>query len=101
MPVSARSETPVPNPQIPQALLELLGQVRPSTDRKAFHQHLVSYFMNAPHSSRKADELPWQMMMCGNHEQLCTIVGDPRLGTIQKTLLLELEAFRFSPAKSG
>ena len=76
MPASHISE-PAP-PSGPPSLQDPLGLTRREADRKMFHQHLANYFMKTPNSSRRADELPWQLQMCGDLEQLCKIVGDPR-----------------------
>ena len=71
VPLTNRSDVSTPsNPQVPQALLELLGQARPSTDRKTFHEHLANYFSHTLPSTRRVDELPWQLMMSGDLEEL-------------------------------
>ncbi|XP_046333250.2 tetratricopeptide repeat protein 41-like [Haliotis rufescens] len=42
--------------------------------KRKLHNHLAEYFNDQPHSQRKLQELPWQLMMAGDHEALLGFV---------------------------
>jgi len=42
-----------------------------------FHQFLVEYFSTQPHSERKTDELPWQLLMARDMVGLIDVLADP------------------------
>ncbi|XP_067684110.1 tetratricopeptide repeat protein 41-like [Haliotis asinina] len=42
--------------------------------KRKLHNHLAEYFHDQPHSQRKLQELPWQLMMAGDHEALLGFV---------------------------
>ncbi|KAL4226385.1 hypothetical protein ACF0H5_014369 [Mactra antiquata] len=44
-----------------------------------FHQHIVNFFIDQPICLRKAQELPWQLLMAGEFKQLENLLVDPQV----------------------
>ncbi|WAR26485.1 TTC41-like protein, partial [Mya arenaria] len=72
----------------------LLRTVKPSTaelitlsdvdqvwkkQKQEFHGHLAQYFRTLPHSQRRAEELPWQLLMAGDFEGLKEELTNPEM----------------------
>ena len=46
--------------------------------RKVYHQHLGQYFLTVQFNIRAVEELPWQLVMAGDFEQLHTVITYPK-----------------------
>ena len=55
-----------------------LQMLRDGTDRRAFHKHLADYFYELPPSTRRNDELPWQLERAGEMEKLGEVLTDAK-----------------------
>ncbi|XP_053377944.1 uncharacterized protein LOC123530292 isoform X2 [Mercenaria mercenaria] len=47
--------------------------------KREFNQYLVKYFVCQNHSQRRAEELPWQLLMAGEMKKLAEILAEPQM----------------------
>ena len=47
-------------------------------NRKVFHRYLAEYFASCPHGPRRTAELPWQLKLCCDMDQLRDVLCDPQ-----------------------
>ncbi|XP_062515813.1 tetratricopeptide repeat protein 41-like [Corticium candelabrum] len=48
-----------------------------TADPNVYHKFLVDYFTSLPHSRRRAEELPWQLLEANETESLCKVLTEP------------------------
>lgn len=53
------------------------GEVKREAEPKVYHKCLVDYFTMLPHSRRRVEELPWQLLKANETESLCRVLSEP------------------------
>ena len=73
-------QPPSTHPEAPQPTMPIVffDKAKKDPDRRTFHEHLSEYFLHMEHCERRTQELPYQLMMCGNMTALSEVLSEPR-----------------------